>query len=303
MSGLSNTANAHDGRDPTGKSPRKVFGFDLTLDWLTRPLFGFGLAAVAIAATWYGGFWFALFIAVGASAAAREWHRMLAGSNYFWLTFVSVIGIMAATGFATYSVHAAAENLLGVPWLILAAAALLNLVLSPMRGNAMLWHAGAMLYVGVPALCLVTIREIAPNGVWELFALFAAVWLTDTGALITGNLLKGPKLWPALSPNKTWSGSIGGAIAGTLAAAILFLFLNASPWHGALLGLCASIVGQLGDLFESFVKRKVGRKNSGSLIPGHGGVLDRIDSMLFVAPVAALAFLALHIDPFAWATP
>ena len=303
MSGLSNTANAHDRRGPAGKSPRKVFGFDLTLDWLTRPLFGFGLAAVAIAATWYGGFWFALFIAVGASAAAREWHRMLAGSNYFWLTFVSTVGIVAATGFAAYSVHAANQNLPGVPWLILAAAALLNLVLSPMRGNAMLWHAGAMLYVGVPALSLVTIREIAPNGVWELFALFVAVWLTDTGALITGNLLKGPKLWPALSPNKTWSGSFGGAIAGTLAAATLFLFLHASPWHGALLGLCASIVGQLGDLFESFVKRRVGRKNSGNLIPGHGGVLDRIDSMLFVAPVAALAFLALHIDPFAWAAP
>ena len=301
MSGLSNTAHAHNRPDPAAKSPRKLFGFDLTLDWLTRPLFGFGLAAIAIAATWYGGFWFALFIAVGASAAAREWHRMLAASNYFWLAIVSVLGIAGATGFAVIALHSA--DIADLPWLILVAAALLDMILSPKRRNAMLWHAGAMLYVGVPALCLVAIREVAPNGVWVLFALFFAVWLTDTGALITGNLLKGPKLWPALSPNKTWSGSIGGAIAGTAAAAILFSFLHANPWHGALLGLCASIVGQCGDLFESFVKRKVGRKNSGSLIPGHGGVLDRIDSMLFVAPVAALAFLALHLDPFAWGAP
>ena len=301
MSGLSNTANARNRPDPATKSPRKVFGFDLTLDWLTRPLFGFGLAAIAIAATWYGGFWFALFIAVGASAAAREWHRMLAGPDYFWLTIVSVLGIVGATAFAVVALHTAVFA--DVPWLILTSTALVDVFLSPRRRNAMLWHAGAMLYVGVPALSLVAIREMAPHGMWVLFALFFAVWLTDTGALITGNLLKGPKLWPALSPNKTWSGSIGGAVAGTLAATILFLFLRANPWHGALLGFCASVVGQLGDLFESFMKRKVGRKNSGSLIPGHGGVLDRIDSMLFVAPVAALAFLALHLDPFAWGTP
>lgn len=303
MSGVSNTANAHDRQNPAAKSPRKILGFEVTLDWLTRPLFGLGLAALAIAATWYGGFWFALFIAVGASAAVREWHRMLAGANYFWLTIVSILGIVGATACEVLVAHAANPDFAGAPWLLLTGAGLLNLALSPTHRNTMLWHAASMLYVGVPALCLVAIREAAPNGVWELFALFFAVWLTDTGALITGNLLKGPKLWPALSPNKTWSGAIGGAVAGTLATAILFLFLRSNPWLGAALGLCTSVVGQCGDLFESFVKRKVGRKNSGSLIPGHGGVLDRIDSMLFVAPVAALAFLALHVDPFAGGVP
>jgi phosphatidate cytidylyltransferase len=303
LSGLSNPAHAHDRSDPAVKSARKFLGFDITLDWLTRPLFGLGLAAIAIAATWYGGFWFALFITVGASAAVREWHRMLAGSNYFWLTLVSIAGIVCAMVSEVLVAHAANPDWARAPWLILAGAALLILVLSPPRRNAMLWHAASMLYVGVPAVCLVAIREVSPTGVWELFALFFAVWLTDTGALIAGNLLKGPKLWPALSPNKTWAGAIGGAISGTLATAVLFLFLGSDPWVGAALGLCASVIGQLGDLFESFVKRKVGRKNSGSLIPGHGGVLDRIDSMLFVAPVAALVFLALHFDPFVWGAP
>jgi phosphatidate cytidylyltransferase len=190
-----------------------------------------------------------------------------------------------------------------VPWLVLAFVAILDLLLAAKRGAGMFWHGAAMLYIGVPVLSLVSIRQVSANGAWELFALFFAVWLTDTGALIAGNLLKGPKLWPALSPNKTWSGAIGGAMAGTLATAILFVVLRSNPWHGATLGLCASVVGQLGDLFESFLKRKVGRKNSGSLIPGHGGVLDRIDSMLFVAPVAAFTFLILQIDPFALGAP
>ncbi|MGN6515665.1 MAG: phosphatidate cytidylyltransferase [Rhizomicrobium sp.] len=297
MSGVSQ-AVPDDRQRPSARRPRRFLGFDVTLDWLLRPLFGFGLAAIAVAATWYGGFWFALFISAGASAAAREWHRMLAGENYFWLALVSVSAMIAAAGSEVAVSGLANPGLHAVPWLILAGGALINLALSPVRRGAMFWHAASMLYIGVPALCLVMIRQTAANGVAELFAIFFAVWLTDTGALLTGNLLKGPKLWPALSPNKTWAGFIGGTVFGMIAAAIVFIIARANPWHGVLLGLCAALIGHAGDLFESFVKRRVGRKNSGSLIPGHGGVLDRIDSMLFVAPVAALVFLALHIDPF-----
>lgn len=300
MSGISQTTNERR-TEAEEKTPRKFLGFAVTFDWFTRPLFGLGLAAIAIAATYYGGYWFSLFITAGAVAAAREWHRMLPGSQYGWLSIVSALAIIGATGSEVFVTHLENPKLGIIPWCILAAGAVINLALSPFRRSAMLWHAASMLYVGIPALCLVAIRQVSANGVWELFALFFAVWLTDTGALFAGNLLKGPKLWPALSPNKTWSGAIGGAIAGTAAAAIVFAVLNANPWHGAIVGVCASVVGQVGDLFESFLKRKVGRKDSGSLIPGHGGVLDRIDSMLFVAPTAALVFLALHIDPFALA--
>jgi phosphatidate cytidylyltransferase len=297
LSGLLNTADAQRRPELPAKSPRGFLSLVLTLDWLTRPLFGFALAAVAIAATWYGGFWFALFVAAGGAAAAREWHRMFAGANYFWVGLASVAGIAASAGMEV--LVSASPQLALVPWAILGAIAVLNLLLSAKRGAAMLWHGASMIYVGVPVVSLVAIRETSAHGVWELFALFIAVWLTDTGALVSGSLLKGPKLWPAVSPNKTWAGAIGGALAGTIATAAFFLFLRANPWHGALLGLLASIVGQFGDLFESFLKRKVGRKNSGSLIPGHGGVLDRIDSMLFVAPVAAFVFLLVQMDPFA----
>lgn len=284
---------------PAEKMPLRFLGLEVTLDWLLRPVFGIGLAVMAIAAVWYGGFWFALFITVGAAAAVREWHRMLAGANFFWLTLVSVIAIIAANFGQVFFAHAANPEWRSIPWLILAGGALLNAVLSPVRRNAILWHAASMLYVGAPSLCLVAIREMAPHALPELFALFFAIWSTDTGALFTGSILKGPKLWPALSPNKTWAGFVGGTIFGTIAAAVVFAVTKGSPWNGALLGFCVAIVGHAGDLFESFVKRRVGRKNSGSLIPGHGGVLDRIDSMLFVAPVAALVFLVLQIDPFA----
>lgn len=295
---MSGVSQAVPDKGQRSRPPRRFLGFEVTLDWLLRPLFGFGLAAIAVAATWYGGFWFALFISAGASAAAREWHRMLSGTSYLWLTVISICAIVASSGSEVAVSGMSSPDVQVVPWLVLAVGALLNLILSPVGRTARLWHAASMLYIGVPALCLVTIRQTAASGVAELFAIFFAVWLTDTGALFTGNLLKGPKLWPALSPNKTWAGFIGGTVFGMVAAAIVFLIARANPWHGALLGLCAALIGHAGDLFESFVKRRVGRKNSGSLIPGHGGVLDRIDSMLFVAPVAALVFLALHVDPF-----
>ena len=306
MSSASHTAfpGADDTRQQPAKKPAPRFlGFDVTLDWLLRPLFGFGLAGIAVVATWYGGLWFALLIAIGSSAAVREWHRMLAGEGYGALMIVSVVGIVSATASAALIAHSPNPALEGVPWFALAAAAMVDSVLASTRRAKTLWHASALLYIGVPALSLVMIREIAPHGAWALFALFFAVWGSDTGALFSGSLIKGPKLWPALSPNKTWAGFFGGTAAGAVMATVVFAVVHANPWVGAALGTVAALVGHAGDLFESWVKRSVGRKNSGSLIPGHGGVLDRVDSMLFVAPVAAVVLLGLHFDPFVIGAP
>ena len=293
MSGASHTA-----REPaqTGQKARRQFlGFDVTLDWLLRPLFGIGLASMAVAATYFGGYYFAAFIATGCIAAVREWHRMFAGEKYGRLFIVSAIcvalAVMAEVAFA----HSA--KLTGIPWLILTFGALVNSVLASTRRVEALWHAGALLYIGVPALSLVAIRVVPANGLWLILSIFAAVWATDTGALFTGNLLKGPKLWPALSPNKTWAGFLGGIVFGALGAMIVFWFVHVNLLYGAVLGGCAALVGHAGDLFESWMKRRVGRKNSGNLIPGHGGVLDRIDSILFVGPVAAFVLLVLNVNP------
>jgi phosphatidate cytidylyltransferase len=293
LSGISDTAREN---APARQKPRRQFlGFDVTLDWLLRPLFGIVLAGLAVAATFFGGFYFATFIAAGCFAAAREWHRMLTGEKYGWLSIVSGVAIAAAVAAEVLFAHSAKFE--GLPWLILAFGALVNSILASTRRAEALWHAGALFYIGVPALSLVAIREVPDNGLWLMLPVFVAVWATDTGALFAGNLIKGPKLWPALSPNKTWAGFAGGTVFGALGAMAVFFFLHANLLYGALLGASAALIGHAGDLFESWVKRRFGRKDSGSLIPGHGGVLDRIDSILFVGPVAAFVFLALHVNP------
>lgn len=129
-----------------------------------------------------------------------------------------------------------------------------------------------------------------------IIMIFAITWLTDTFAYLVGCTLKGPKLAPKISPNKTISGSIGGLLGGIAGAMLVYLLVyNVSAlstilsmfslkwWHFLLIGVCGSVFGQIGDLFESKLKRNAGVKDSGNIFPGHGGMLDRFDAMIFVA--------------------
>lgn len=275
---------------------RARFGFNL--DWITRPLFGVLLAAIAVVATIEGGATFALFIAVGACAAVREWHRMFGNGRYLIPTLVSALTIVAALSTAlVYPVGGLLRGLL--PFAVLAVGAVLNLGIGLARHQAPLANAAGPLYVGLASLSLVILRQSAPHPDWILLIFFAAVWATDTGALFLGNLIGGPKLAPVLSPNKTWAGFLGGIACAALAAMLVALPLRAALVPAIVFGVIVALAGHLGDLFESMMKRRAGRKNSGSLIPGHGGVLDRIDSTLFAAPVAALLVLIAGFDPLA----
>jgi phosphatidate cytidylyltransferase len=126
--------------------------------------------------------------------------------------------------------------------------------------------------------------------------LFAVTWAADIGAYAVGSALKGPKLWPRFSPNKTWSGFVGGLLAaaaiGTLMSALSVFRLNL--WAAALIGLVVGFATMAGDLWESAIKRRFGVKDSGDLIPGHGGLLDRVDGLMFAVVVMSLARLANH---------
>jgi phosphatidate cytidylyltransferase len=260
------------------------------LEWFLRILFGLALAAVAVGAAWDGRWLFALFLGAGAIAAVREWHRIYLRKGFdFAISAVAIAGALVAQNL----VPVTQERVL--PWAILALGALIDLGMFR-RSNAW-WNAFGVLYVGVPPLCLLVLRNDPHGQFWTILIVFIAVWATDTGALICGKLIGGPKLSPKLSPNKTWSGAFGGALTAIACAAVLFAILGANIVTGALFGLAMSVVGQVGDLFESWIKRRVGRKNSGSLIPGHGGVLDRIDSILFVAPLVTLAIVVLGFNP------
>ncbi|MDE2494926.1 MAG: phosphatidate cytidylyltransferase, partial [Alphaproteobacteria bacterium] len=251
----------------TARRPRAI-GF--SRDWITRPVFGVVLALIVIAAIYGGTPYLAVVVAATAFIAAREWQRIV-GEKAVSLELVptaATIWLMLAA--FVLSPHGSA------PYVILLCGALLVLVLSAVRRSRPLWRAGGVLYLGIPSLAILVLREVPPHGAWLIGALFAVVWATDTGALIVGNLVGGPKFVPQLSPNKTWSGTIGGVAAAAVAEAIFIAVIGGDAGAAALFGAVLAMFAHLGDLFESWVKRRFHLKDSGSLIPGHGGVLDRI---------------------------
>jgi phosphatidate cytidylyltransferase len=266
-------------------------------EWPARALFGLLLAATALAAIFAGGQVFAALVAVLAFACAREWHRMVGGPRYAVVvvtTTLAFCGAMVCTLWASPPLW---------PVGLLALGSAVTAICATKTGASALWNAGGTLYIGIAALALVALRVDAPHGALAIVVVFLAVWTADTGALAGGSLLGGPKLVPRLSPNKTWSGLVSGTLFPVFAVALFIGIHGGAVWKAALLGLVLALAGHAGDLFESWVKRRVGRKNSGGLIPGHGGVLDRLDSTLFAAPLAALLVFMFGLDPLCGGHP
>jgi phosphatidate cytidylyltransferase len=155
--------------------------------------------------------------------------------------------------------------------------------------------AAGTIYVGLPILSLLLLRHQHEGIVWTLWAL-ALVWATDIGAYFAGRAIGGPKLAPRLSPSKTWAGLIGGVLLASAVGAAMHGFYGL-PLRMTLATPALAVLAQAGDLFESRMKRRAGVKDSGTLIPGHGGVLDRLDGVVPVAPVAALLAVLPHFYP------
>jgi phosphatidate cytidylyltransferase len=158
----------------------------------------------------------------------------------------------------------------------------------------------AIIYAAVPGLCLLYVMTV--GGSRSVFWLLAVVWATDIGAYAFGRMIGGPKLAPSVSPNKTWSGAIGGLASGVLSSTALLFWGYEQHATAALLLLAAvvSVASQSGDLFESALKRRYQVKDSGGLIPGHGGLMDRFDGLWAGAPVAALISLVLGGGVQSW---
>jgi len=187
----------------------------------------------------------------------------------------------------------------GVMLWVVALAPLLALVIQVFRANApgslVRWAlevAGGM-YIGVSMSCFVRLRALDDGMLWLALALLGT-WLCDSGAYFVGIRYGKHRFFPSISPKKTWEGAIGGLVVGLLAVVPLAYWLLALPlpW-GVLLGVALVLAATFGDLAESVIKRQVGVKDSGNLIPGHGGALDRIDSLLFVVPVVYLFALVI----------
>jgi len=157
------------------------------------------------------------------------------------------------------------------------------------------------LYIGFTMGHLLLTRAL-PEGTFLIFFVVLVTWAGDTGAYMVGRWIGGPRLAPRISPGKTWSGAAGGLLAAIAAGLIAAHLLShsASVWRGGLVAAVLAIVAQAGDLLESYVKRRLEVKDSGHLIPGHGGLFDRLDSVLAAAPVAALLALTLGRGVVLW---
>lgn len=251
------------------------------------------LVPIVLIAVYLGGPWFAGLIALAAFVAGYELVQMSGHAGHA-PSLPIVLGLIA--GLLLVSVLPGAflgslgSSNVDLTWAVLAAALLLTFAwqvfLPEDRRSVTNWAltlAGG-LYVGVLTGHFIALRNV-PGGLgWTAWAL-VATWANDSGAYVAGKTLGRHKFSPHLSPNKTWEGSIGGWLA-CLAVSLAFgVVLHVPLWQAALLGIVVAPVGTLGDLAVSFLKRQVGVKDTGHLIPGHGGILDRLDSLLFVVAV------------------
>ncbi len=156
-------------------------------------------------------------------------------------------------------------------------------------------------YLGCAAVALVWLRGRPDVGLRDTLFLIAAVWGSDIGAFAIGRLVGGPRMAPAISPGKTWSGAVGGLVAAAIAGVVVVWWSGDVVEAGVVIAaLALAVAAQCGDLLESAIKRALGVKDSGGLIPGHGGVLDRLDGMLIAAPVAAVLAMAAGQGQVVW---
>ncbi|QPC92866.1 phosphatidate cytidylyltransferase [Mesorhizobium sp. INR15] len=235
------------------------------------------LAIVALGLTWLGGLPFRLLSAAISAMIFYEWTRMSRPAGMAGLGFLPEVLVLIFIGTLIAGLPASALlPLLAVLVAITAVAAILR--------KATQWDASGLAYAAVSGLSLALLRDGDRSGLVAILFLFAVVWATDIFAYFVGRAVGGPKLAPSISPGKTRSGALGGAVGGVIAG--LALAAAAGIGNLGVLGLVAlllSIVAQAGDLFESWVKRRHGKKDSGTLIPGHGGVMDRVDGLVAAA--------------------
>jgi phosphatidate cytidylyltransferase len=264
-----------------------------------RVLFGVFLAVIAIALVFYSAVWYAAVTVLMTLFAAREWHRMVRSPAQRAAHDQQPIHLQTILTVATIACAVTALLLRVVPaaFAFLALGAAAAFVMAQKRDDHPLWHAGGVIYIGLPALALVALRVFPAQGALVVLGLFLIVWATDTGALVFGKLIGGKKIAPRISPGKTWAGTIGGSVTAAMVYGLYIAFFGFDAFLAMAFALVFSLAAHGGDLFESLVKRRFGTKDSGGLIPGHGGVLDRMDSMFAASVVLAMLVFGLHLNP------
>ena len=238
------------------------------------------LVPLALGTAYLGGWPFAVLWGLAAMVVLWEWNSLVAGSDQ---------RIVLTTGGASLALAIAlvlTGHLLAAV-IVLAISTLGVASLAPAKRRT--WIAAGVPYAGALGVAPIVLRSDNGEGFLAVIFLFAVVWTTDIAAYFAGRAIGGPKLMPRVSPNKTWSGAIGGTLAAVVVALALAKVTALTGLFAiAMLAVILSICAQGGDLFESFLKRRFGAKDSGHLIPGHGGLMDRLDGFVTASVVAAL---------------
>jgi phosphatidate cytidylyltransferase len=226
-----------------------------------------------------------IFILATGAIVAWEWARLCGGGQltlHGWVAVGAIVGALFAGCLGHHGVAAAIA--------VLAALGLAGSLI-PGRSPAAVWLPSGVVYLVAAGLGLLFLRDRPEDGWQIIFWLLAVVWATDTGGFLAGRTLGGPKLAPTFSPNKTWSGLAGAMLAAGVVGAAVGSFWPGRD--GLMLGLTSlglALIAQAGDLFESRLKRQFGAKDSSHLIPGHGGLLDRVDGVLSAGLAVSLIF-------------
>ena len=245
---------------------------------LMRVIVAAVLAPLAIGIAYVGGvFWIAL-VTLAVIGLYVEWLMVIGLAREMrvvacGIVALAIAGVCLAMGRIEIALVILGIGLLATP------------LIAPERRN---WVAAGFLYAAAAQTASILVRFDAAKGFVALMFVLLVVWVTDSGGYFAGRGIGGPKLWPRVSPKKTWAGAIGGFAAGLIVAACFAALDLGRTSPLLLLGGMLSIVSQLGDLFESAVKRRFGVKDSSHVIPGHGGLLDRLDGFVAAIVVAAI---------------
>ncbi len=263
-------------------------------DLRVRTLSASILGPLVLLVAWLGGPIFGVLMAAGGVIFLSEWQTIVGAGMRSVSAFVGYFALVVSVLLFFY----------GLPWVslaVLVAGAVISYFVGG-QGKAGLWSSGGVLFSIVATLSLIAARQ-GDLGRIFIFFLFFTVWGTDIGAYFAGRRLGGPKLWPRVSPKKTWSGAIGGLIIGAIiGCALVWAAGYDQILNWFVLAVVLSVISQAGDLLESSVKRKFGVKDSGTIIPGHGGLMDRVDGLVAAAIGAAVMGLAMGgplMDPIA----
>jgi phosphatidate cytidylyltransferase len=260
-----------------GQATPAVAGEQATRNLAMRVAAAVVLAPLAIAAAYAGGWLWTALVTLTAIGLYFEWLTVVGARTPRLVTAgaaaLATAGLLLAAGRIEASILVLIVGLAGV------------MVVSPERR---LWTATGFGYAAAAEVASVLVRHDQAHGFVALILILLVVWVTDTGGYFAGRGIGGPKLWPRVSPKKTWAGAIGG-FAASLVVAAAFAAIGLGKTGPMLsLGAVLSIASQLGDLFESAVKRRFGVKDSGHIIPGHGGLLDRLDGFVAAIVLAAI---------------